>query len=169
MAFHATASLSFTQRMKIPEILLVGKKTQVPGRIDAGPAADLPLDGTGGFLDMANEPRQGALPTSLRDMGVPADCSDNRVVEGKLLISIKCGTWEEFSAQLVFCDSRRHQIFPGRSRQRTTGERVTEFLESYNSCTTFLSTWFCACHTDVPTYSALPPEGTYWVKRMRTT
>jgi hypothetical protein len=72
------------------------KKTQVPAGIDAGPAADLPLDGTGGFLDMANEPRQGALPTALRDMGVPADWSDNRVVEGKLLISIKCGMWEEF-------------------------------------------------------------------------
>ncbi len=72
------------------------KKTQVPNGIDAGPAADLPLDGTGGFLDMANEPRQGALPTALRDMGVPADWSDNRVVEGKLLISIKCGTWEDF-------------------------------------------------------------------------
>jgi hypothetical protein len=68
------------------------KKTQVPAGIDAGPAADLPLDGTGGFLDMANEPRQGALPTALRDMGVPADWSDNRVVEGKLLISIKCST-----------------------------------------------------------------------------
>jgi hypothetical protein len=71
------------------------KKTQVPSGIDAGPAVDLPLAGTGGFLDMANEPRQGALPTALRDMGVPADWSDNRVVEGKLLISIKCGTWEE--------------------------------------------------------------------------
>jgi hypothetical protein len=72
------------------------KKTQVPAGIDAGPAADIPLDGTGGFLDMGNEPLQGALPTALRDMGVPADWSDNRVVEGKLLISIKCATWAEF-------------------------------------------------------------------------
>jgi hypothetical protein len=31
--------------------------------------------------DMAHEPRQGALPTALRDMGVPADWSDNRAVE----------------------------------------------------------------------------------------
>jgi len=72
------------------------KKTQVPAGIDAGPAANLPLDGTGGFLDMGNEPRQGALPTALRDMGVPADWSDNRVVEGKFLISVKCDTWDAF-------------------------------------------------------------------------
>jgi hypothetical protein len=72
------------------------KKTQVPAGIAAGPAANLPLDGTGGFLEMSKEPRQGALPTALRDMGVPADWSDNRVVEGKLLISVKCETWDAF-------------------------------------------------------------------------
>jgi hypothetical protein len=72
------------------------KQTQVPAGTETGPAADLPLDGTGGFLDIAKAPRQGALPAALRDMGVPADWSDNRVVEGKLLISIKCSTWEEF-------------------------------------------------------------------------
>jgi len=72
------------------------KKTQVPAGIDAGPAADLPLDGTGGFLEMSKEPRQGALPAALRDMGVPADWSDNRVVEGKFLISVKCDTWDAF-------------------------------------------------------------------------
>ena len=72
------------------------KKTQVPAGIDAGPAAGLPLDGTGGFLEMSKEPRQGALPTALRDMGVPADWSDNRVVEGKFLISVKCDTWDAF-------------------------------------------------------------------------
>ncbi len=72
------------------------KKMQVPAGIDAGPAANLPLDGTGGFLDMGNEPRQGALPTALRDMGVPADWADNRVVEGKFLISVKCDTWDAF-------------------------------------------------------------------------
>ena len=72
------------------------KKTQVPAGIDAGPAANLPLDGTGGFLEMSKEPRQGALPTALRDMGVPADWSHNRVVEGKFLISVKCDTWDAF-------------------------------------------------------------------------
>jgi hypothetical protein len=72
------------------------KKTQVPAGIDAGPAAGLPLDGTGGFLEMSKEPRQGALPVALRDMGVPADWSDNRVVEGKFLISVKCDTWDAF-------------------------------------------------------------------------
>ena len=72
------------------------KKTQVPAGIDAGPAANLPLDGTGGFLEMSKEPRQGALPNALRDMGVPADWSHNRVVEGKFLISVKCDTWDAF-------------------------------------------------------------------------
>jgi|ERR1700730_3569400 len=72
------------------------KRTQIPAGIDAGPAADLPLAGTGGFLDIGNEPRQGALTVALRDMGVPADWCDNRVVEGKLLISVKCDTWDAF-------------------------------------------------------------------------
>ena len=71
------------------------KKTQVPAGIAAGPAAGLPLDGTGGFLEMDKEPRQGALPTALRDMGVPADWSDS-VVKGKFLISVKCDTWDAF-------------------------------------------------------------------------
>src|ERR1700732_5114709 len=44
------------------------KKTQVPAGIDAGPAANLPLDGTGGLLAVSKEARQGALPTALRDM-----------------------------------------------------------------------------------------------------
>jgi hypothetical protein len=72
------------------------KNTQVPAGIDAGPAANLPLDGTGGFLEMSKEPRQGALPVALRDMGVPAEWSDGRVVEGKFLISVKCDTWDAF-------------------------------------------------------------------------
>jgi hypothetical protein len=29
-------------------------------------------------------------------MGVPADWSANRVVEGKFLISVKCETWDAF-------------------------------------------------------------------------
>ncbi len=72
------------------------KKTQVPAGIEAGPAANLPLDGTGGFQDLGNEPRQGALPTALRDMGVPADWADDREREGKFLISVKCDTWDNF-------------------------------------------------------------------------
>jgi hypothetical protein len=72
------------------------KQTQVPAGTDASPAAALPLNGTGGFLDIFDEPHQGALPVALRDMGVPADWSDNRVVEGKLLISVKCATWDAF-------------------------------------------------------------------------
>jgi hypothetical protein len=72
------------------------KQTQVPAGTDKGPDADAALDGTGGFRHVANEPHQGAISLALRDMGVPADWSDNRVVEGKLLVSIKCGTWDVF-------------------------------------------------------------------------
>ena len=77
---------SFAQRMQ----------TEVPAGVADGPAADLPLDGTGGFLDMFHEPRQGALPTALRDMGVPADWCDFRVVSGKALAAVKCDTWDSF-------------------------------------------------------------------------
>jgi Heat induced stress protein YflT len=72
------------------------KQTQVPAGTATGPDADAALDGTGGFLNIANAPRQGAIALALRDMGVPADWSDNRVVEGKLLVSVKCGTWDAF-------------------------------------------------------------------------
>jgi len=96
MASPATASLSFTQKNEDTREFARREKTQVPAGIDAGPAAGLPLDGTGGFLEMSKEPRQGALPTALRDMGVPADWSDNRVVEGKFLIAVKCDTWDAF-------------------------------------------------------------------------
>src|SRR5580704_874884 len=72
------------------------KETQVPAGTDTGPDADAPLDGTGGFRHIADEPRQGAIALALRDMGVPADWSDNRVVEGKLLVSVKCSTWDVF-------------------------------------------------------------------------
>jgi hypothetical protein len=72
------------------------KRTQVPAGTDMGPEADTPLDGTSGFRHIANEPRQGAIALALRDMGVPADWSDNQVVEGKLLVSVKCSAWDAF-------------------------------------------------------------------------
>jgi hypothetical protein len=76
----------FAQRMQ----------TAIPAGVADAPTADLPLDGTGGFLDMFHEPRQGALPTALRDMGVPADWCDLRVVGGKTLVAVKCDTWDQF-------------------------------------------------------------------------
>ena len=50
---------TFAQRMQ----------TEVPTGVANGPAADLPLNGTGGFLDMFHECQEGALSTALRDMG----------------------------------------------------------------------------------------------------
>jgi len=71
-------------------------QTEIPAGVADAPTADLPLDGTGGFLDMFHEPRQGALETALREMGVPADWCDYRVVGGKALVSVKCDTWDSF-------------------------------------------------------------------------
>jgi heat induced stress protein YflT len=75
-------------------------KTRIPAGVAEAPTADLPLDGRGGFLDMGHHPRQGALPSALRDMGVPADWCDRRVVGGKLLLSVKCDTWDQFFRSL---------------------------------------------------------------------
>jgi hypothetical protein len=72
------------------------KHTQPPAGTGDGPTADLPLDGTLGFWDVAHGPRQGALHGALVDMGVPREWCDGRVIKGKLLISIKCNTSEEF-------------------------------------------------------------------------
>ncbi|MHB8610130.1 MAG: hypothetical protein ACYDCG_17675 [Candidatus Acidiferrales bacterium] len=72
------------------------KHTKPPAGTSEGPTADLPLDGTLGFWDVAHGPREGALPGALVDMGVPREWCDGRVIRGKLLISIKCNTWEEF-------------------------------------------------------------------------
>ena len=77
---------TFAQRMQ----------TEVPVGVADGPVADLPLNGTGGFLDMFHECQEGALPTALRDMGVPADWCDLRVVGGKALTAVKCDTWDSF-------------------------------------------------------------------------
>ena len=44
-------------------------QTEVPAGVAGGPAADLPLNGTGGFLDMFHECQKGALSTAVRDMG----------------------------------------------------------------------------------------------------
>ena len=77
---------TFAQRMQ----------TEVPVGVADGPVADLPLNGTGGFLDMFHECQEGALSTALRDMGVPADWCDLRVVGGKALAAVKCDTWDLF-------------------------------------------------------------------------
>ena len=77
---------TFAQRMQ----------TEVPAGVADGPAAGLPLNGTGGFLDIFYECLEGALPTALRDMGVPADWCDLRVVGGKELAAVNCDTWDSF-------------------------------------------------------------------------
>jgi hypothetical protein len=47
-------------------------------------------------LDLFHEPRKGALTTAFREMGVPEDWCDLRVVGGKVLVSVKCDTWDSF-------------------------------------------------------------------------
>jgi hypothetical protein len=74
-----------------------------------GPYADVPLDGSIGLLDPLGPhhgflhwlldplgPRQGALHGALAQMGVPEEWCEGRVVHGKLLISVKCSSWEKF-------------------------------------------------------------------------
>jgi hypothetical protein len=74
-----------------------------------GPYADVPLDGSIGLLDPLGPnhgllhwlwdplgPRKGALHGALSQMGVPEEWCDKRVVHGKLLISVKCSSWEKF-------------------------------------------------------------------------
>ena len=40
-------------------------------------------------------PREGALHEALAEMGVPDAWCNKRVVSGKLLISVKCNSWDE--------------------------------------------------------------------------
>lgn len=71
-------------------------KTHVPEGVSNAPTANLPLNGTGGFLDLWHEPREGALPSALRDMGVPADWCNRRVVDGqRILLAIKADSWDQ--------------------------------------------------------------------------
>lgn len=70
------------------------KNTRPPQGTDRGKTADLPLDGTLGLLDPGAGPIEGALPGALTDMGVPADWSDGRVLQGKVLLSVECANPE---------------------------------------------------------------------------
>lgn len=87
------------------------KHTHVPSATEEGPAADLPLDGSiwckdpvgphKGFLRWLLDPSplgpfEGALHQALAEMGVPHEWCDKRVVMGKLLISVKCNSRDEF-------------------------------------------------------------------------
>lgn len=72
------------------------KQTQIPAGVAEAPTANLPLEGTGGFLDMGHEPSAGALPGALREMGVPADWCGEHVAQGKLLLAVKCESWDAF-------------------------------------------------------------------------
>jgi hypothetical protein len=71
------------------------KKTRPPAGTDEGPKANLPLDGTWGFMDPGAGPRQGALPEALAAMGVPPEWCHHRVVKGDILVSVKCNARDE--------------------------------------------------------------------------
>jgi len=86
------------------------KHTHCPAGTGSGPTADLPLDGSFwlrntpgphyGLLHWLLDPvplgpAEGALHKALAEMGVPQEWCDYRVVDGKLLISVKCNSWEE--------------------------------------------------------------------------
>jgi hypothetical protein len=99
------------------------KHTHVPRGTGDGPRAELPLDGSfwyigpigphKGLLHWLMDPSplgpfEGALHEALAEMGVPDEWCDKRVVRGKLLISVKCNSREEFfqaTGVLTFTDS----------------------------------------------------------------
>lgn len=86
------------------------KHTHAPVGTSDGPTADLPLDGTIGvadpqgfhhalthfFLYDYGHPREGALHGALAQMGVPDEWCNKRVVRGKMLVSVKCKSWDDF-------------------------------------------------------------------------
>lgn len=100
------------------------KHTHVPRGTGDGPTADLPLDGSiwcrgpeghhKGFLHWLLDPSplgpfKGALHEALAEMGVPHEWCDKRVVRGKLLVSVKCNSRDEFfraTGVLTFTDSK---------------------------------------------------------------
>jgi hypothetical protein len=72
------------------------KGTHPPKGTKEGPYAEIPLDGTLGFLHPVEGPLQGALHDALIEMGVPSNWCDRRVVHGKFLISVRCKSRDEF-------------------------------------------------------------------------
>jgi len=87
------------------------KQTHCPAGTRSGSTADVPLDGSFWFKNAVGPhqgllhwlldplpvgPYEGALHEALAEMGVPQEWCDYRVVHGKLLISVKCISWEEF-------------------------------------------------------------------------
>jgi hypothetical protein len=77
--------------------LAIRKSTHIPYGTDHGRYANVPLNGTLGFTDPGEGPLLGALHDALIDLGVPAKWCDGRVVHGKHLLSVLCGTQDEVS------------------------------------------------------------------------
>lgn len=66
------------------------KNTRPPQGTDRGKSADVPLGGTLGWADPWAGPIGGALEGALAEMGVAAEWSHGRVLQGKLLLSVEC-------------------------------------------------------------------------------
>ena len=71
------------------------KNTTPPAGTAQGPTADLPLDGTWGFMDPGAGPKQGALPEALEEMGVPPEWCHGRVKKGHILVCVQCNHSDE--------------------------------------------------------------------------
>ena len=71
------------------------KDTRPPAGTDRGPAASVPLDGTWGLSEPGTGPIQGALEGALADMGVPDEWGRSKLLEGKVLLSVECGSPED--------------------------------------------------------------------------
>ncbi len=64
--------------------------TRPPAGTDHGEAAGVPLDGTWGFTEPGSGPVQGALEGALAAMGVPDEWGRSKMLDGKVLVSVKC-------------------------------------------------------------------------------
>lgn len=70
------------------------KGTRPPRGTDEGKSADVPLGGTLGWADPWAGPIKGALQGALVEMGVPAEWSHGRVLQGEVLLSVECANPE---------------------------------------------------------------------------
>jgi hypothetical protein len=70
------------------------KNTRPPQGTDHGKTANVPLGGTLGLEDPGAGPIGGALQGALAEMGVPAEWCGERVLQGKVLLSVECANPE---------------------------------------------------------------------------
>ena len=93
-AFEAWAITVLHPDNEISRDFAQRKGTRAPRGTDQGRSADVPLGGTLGWADPGAGPIEGALQGALAEMGVPAEWSHGRVLQGEVLLSVECANPE---------------------------------------------------------------------------